>query len=408
MIRLSVWLRTPDGASKRAGELRVADPNAALGGALRGEFRYDGDYLTDAGAIALDPVHLPLEPRVFAADRPSAGVHAVFEDSLPDDWGRGLLIRQHRLPRARQRVPDLLGYLGAAGLGALAYGLDDGKPLTTPAPPLHTATLIEAALRYDADPTAVAEADLVALFQAASSPGGARPKLLVEHAGRPCIAKLGSSRDHVELVRVEAACLALAQASGISVPRFEVVGLGRHAALLVERFDVQGQRGRFHRLSLQTLLGAEGWYQLGYGDLADLVRRVSARPELDLPALYRQAVFNALLGNTDDHLKNFSMLRRREGWRLAPAYDLTPDEPPRGEHVLHFGAADHQPDAAALARLARAFGLSATKGARIRAEVAAAMVGWQAVFRDFAVSLKDRDRLAADIERRLTRCGTLG
>lgn len=206
-------------------------------------------------------------------------------------------------------------------------------------------------------------------------------------------------------MRVEAACLALAQASGIQVPRFEVVDLGRHAALLVERFDVIGERGRLHRLSLQTLLGAEGWYQLGYPDLADLVRRVSARPELDLPALYRQAVFNALLGNTDDHLKNLSMLHCSEGWRLAPAYDLTPDEPPRGEHVLHFGAADHRPDAAALRRLARAFGLSATKGARIHAEVTAALSGWQAVFQDYAVSAPDRARLAPDIERRLRCCG---
>jgi len=155
---------------------------------------------------------------------------------------------------------------------------------------------------------------------------------------------------------------------------------------------------------MQSLLAAEDWYHLAYTDLADLLRRVSARPEDDLPALYRQAVFNALIGNTDDHLKNFAMLHADEGWRLTPAYDLTPDEPARGEHVLHFGKAGHRPDAQALADLARAFGLSSAVSRRIRTEVADAVTGWRRRFAGYGVGIGDIERLAAGIEGRLGRC----
>jgi serine/threonine-protein kinase HipA len=55
-----------------------------------------------------------------------------------------------------------------------------------------------------------------------------------------------------------------------------------------------------------------------------------------LAALYRHMVFNAAVGNVDDHLKNFWMLVRPDGFRLAPAFDLVPDISGRGEHTLSF------------------------------------------------------------------------
>jgi serine/threonine-protein kinase HipA len=205
----------------------------------------------------------------------------------------------------------------------------------------------------------------------------------------------------VDMVRVEAACLALAREAGLAVPDFRVAELGRHAALLVARFDCAGGQGRRHMLSMQTLLGADDWYQLGYADLADALRRVSARPEEDLPALYRQALFNALIGNTDDHLKNFTLLHRPEGWRLSPAYDLTPDEPERGEHVLAFGSCGYRPNAAGLAELGRAFGLSRPAVRRIRDEVGAAVGGWRERFVAQGGGEGDVARLAPRIDGRL-------
>jgi len=53
---------------------------------------------------------------------------------------------------------------------------------------------------------------------------------------------------------------------------------------------------------------ADDWYNAGYRDLAEVIKHVSAQPGQDLQRLYRQMVFNVMIGNTDDHLKNFDLL----------------------------------------------------------------------------------------------------
>jgi len=57
--------------------------------------------------------------------------------------------------------------------------------------------------------------------------------------------------------------------------------------------------------------------------LAEELRRFSAEPALDARELFRRMVFNALITNTDDHPRNHAFIAK-EGWRLSPAYDLTP------------------------------------------------------------------------------------
>jgi serine/threonine-protein kinase HipA len=401
MTHLYVWLRMPLGEIVQAGEIRVANPDRRRGGYLRGEFRYEENYLKHPQAFALDPFHLPLTNRVFAAERPHAGVHGIFEDSLPDDWGRSVLIRRFRLPRGKQSPPHLLAALGADCLGALAYSETPGSPAPLEPRASHDlSALIAAAEQYDENPHELAEDALAMLFRAASSPGGARPKVVIDHRNAHWIAKLHSSKDEVDMVLVEAACLALARSSGLEVPLFRVETLGKRTALLVKRFDVPSQEGRYHVASMQTLAGVDGYYVFGYDELADIVRQISCQPEEDLPMLYRQAVFNAFLGNTDDHLKNFAMLRDRSGWRLTPAYDLLPDIPSRGEHVLQFGNSGNRPTQQGIRDLARSFGLSAKKGSTLVSEVVSAFEGWKRIFRQYAVAEKDIGRLRADLDRR--------
>jgi hypothetical protein len=74
--------------------------------------------------------------------------------------------------------------------------------------------------------------------------------------------------------------------------------------------------------------------------------------------MYRQMVFNALLGNTDDHLKNFWLLADADGYRLSPAFDLLPDTGARREHVLLFDLTPLPPAPAELAALGRKWGVS--------------------------------------------------
>ena len=400
MIHLYGWLRDPAGQVSLVGEIRVADPDP-VHGALRGEFRYDRAYLESSTAFALDPVHLTLDGRIFSADRPRSGIHGIFEDSLPDDWGRGVVVRQHQLPRGRQSPPYLLAAMGRNCLGALTYTSEPMHPEPAVEDELDLETIVEAACRYDKTPEDLDVDDWTILFKAASSPGGARPKVLISSRGQRWIAKLPSSRDEADMVRIEATCLSVARQAGIKVPDFRVEMVGERPVLMVKRFDVRPERGRYHVASLQTLLGAEGFYQLGYADVADVVRRVSRRPEVDLPALFRQAAFNAMIGNTDDHLKNFSMLRDEKGWILSPAYDLLPDIPRRQEHVLRFGICGHRPTLSCLEALGHTMGISVATTTAILAEVAEAVSGWSMVARAVGLDDNEATTIEADIHRRI-------
>lgn len=90
-------------------------------------------------------------------------------------------------------------------------------------------------------------------------------------------------------------------------------------------------------ISLRTLcLERPGVYVHAYSDLAQAVRKHSAAPKMDVATLFRQMVFNAAVGNVDDHLKNFWMLAKPGGYRLAPAFDLLPDITGRGAHTLSY------------------------------------------------------------------------
>ena len=60
----------------------------------------------------------------------------------------------------------------------------------------------------------------------------------------------------------------------------------------------------------------------GYRDLAEMIKHVSKQLGQDLHRLFSQMVFNVMIGNTDDHLKNFFMLHDDTGWRLSPAFDI--------------------------------------------------------------------------------------
>ena len=383
---LDTWANLA-GQQVKAGEMVCEiDPSNGRG---RGAFRYSDEYLSHVDAYALDPVSLPLGENSFPVDHP--GVFGVFQDSLPDDWGKRLLIRKHNLPRGRQNFPEMLLALGASGLGALSYSQPQ-KPLS---PASESSILTLDRLVYEVElfeAGGSSDADISHLLSAGSSPGGARPKALVHDLtqGKHYLAKFPSSKDNVDVVRIEAATMSLAEKAGLVVPATTLTRCGTKPVLLVERFDVMAT-GRRHMISMQTLLKAEGFYQCRYKDLLDVVRMVSTDPATDSSLLFRQMVFNAVIGNTDDHLKNFWMTcSPAEGWRLAPAFDLVPDIREAREHILFFDLGAYHPGRKVLEKLGRCWGIS--KPADIVAEVYAAVKQWRDVFASFGVSDADCHR----------------
>lgn len=397
MIKLDVKLTLPDKTRVVCGEMVTTPPDSR--GMIQGAFRYAPEYLKHPAAFPLDPVNLPLSSKEFPAQRPE-GVHAVFEDALPDDWGRKLLIQQAKLGRGEQTLPRLLEVMGANGLGALSFEsksiLLDKK---SSARIMDLEVLLEAALKYDAGLEMKAD-ELRLLFQHGSSPGGARPKALVrKETGSFWIAKFPKHDDSFQVETIEAATLELAKRVGLTVPEFELHEIGKRKALLVKRFDISDREGRYHMISLQTLLQAQGYYYMSYGDLFEIVRSYSFQPSVDIPFLFRQMVFNVAMGNTDDHLKNFCMLHKEAGFFLSPAYDLLPDLYGKREHSLSFPfSGSLPPDRQILQRIGQSLNLADTD--QIIDQVAQGVSEWQGVFEEFNVPQKELMRLEQSITQR--------
>ncbi len=80
--------------------------------------------------------------------------------------------------------------------------------------------------------------------------------------------------------------------------------------------------------------------------------------------------------NTDDHERNFSLIHRRDGYRLSPAYDLTPSLALGAYHAAGFGYEPSPPAPSELSKLGRVFGLSKPQVRRCAEEVAAAVERW--------------------------------
>lgn len=101
--------------------------------------------------------------------------------------------------------------------------------------------------------------------------------------------------------------------------------------------------------------------------------------------------FNAVIGNTDDHLKNFWMTcAPAEGWRFSPAFDLVPDIREAREHILFFDLSGYHPGRKALEKLGRSWGIS--KPADIVEEVYVALQPWREMFASFGVNDTDCNR----------------
>src|SRR5206468_2633310 len=82
-----------------------------------------------------------------------------------------------------------------------------------------------------------------------------------------------------------------------------------------------------------------------YIDLAELITNQGAPKHIeeDLEQLFRRVVFNVLVGNRDDHLRNHGFIRESGGWRLSPTYDVNPT-PNRFEHTLSLDGVTSSPN----------------------------------------------------------------
>jgi len=172
---------------------------------------------------------------------------------------------------------------------------------------------------------------------------------------------------------------ALAQKAGIHVPPARLLSLAsRHHTFACRRFDRTDDDRRRFFVSALTLLDRQDGQGGSYLDLAEfLSTRGSTRNRArDLRQLWIRVVFNILVSNTDDHLRNHGFILEPDGWRLAPAYDVNPNVGKR-DHALAIDATDTTGDVDLAMATAKLYGLKAADASRILKGVEQAVRSWR-------------------------------
>ncbi|MDX8483030.1 HipA domain-containing protein [Mesorhizobium sp. VK24D] len=297
-------------------------------------FEYDSSWLKDPDRFSLEPA-LTLTRGAFA---PPAGL-ATFGsigDSAPDTWGRRLMQRaerrlaerEGRAVRTLMESDYLLGVADETRLGALRFRwLDDDvyqAPIREGVPALiELGRLLKITERILRDEET--EEDFRLIFAPGSSLGGARPKAsVIDQHGHLAIAKFPNETDDYSIETWEEIALRLAGQAGIATPKHELIKVAGKPVMLSRRFDREGGV-RIPFLSAMAMMGARDGEHGSYPEMVDALAQHGAQGKTDAHALYRRVVFNVMVSNVDDHLRNHGFLwLGKTGWSLSPAYDLNP------------------------------------------------------------------------------------
>jgi len=127
-------------------------------------------------------------------------------------------------------------------------------------------------------------------------------------------------------------CLSVLGQLGLPVAQSSVRSFDGEIAIVVERYDrLVTEAGvlRIHQEDFCQALGVmpEKKYQNeggpGLKDIISLIREVSEDPQEDVQTVVDATIFNWIIGGSDAHAKNFSLLITAGGRsRLAPIYDV--------------------------------------------------------------------------------------
>ena len=292
-------------------------------------FQYSADWLVSSAGFALSP-HLPLTAEPLLDGASKRPVQWYFDNLLPEEGLRVLLAGDAKLDAAD--AFGLLAWYGAESAGSLTLLPPDAEPqpagslrslpddaLEVRIRQLPKAPLTHAAIKRMS--LAGAQHKLAVVLQDGElfEPAGARPSTHILKPDHP-------DEDYAHSVINEWFVMRLAKRLGLNVPDVHRRYVPS-AVYLVDRFDrlAQGPSWqRLHVIDACQLLGLDRSFKYSQGSMESLAALASAcrSPAVARSRLYGWLVFNALLGNSDAHLKNLSFMVSHEGVQLAPFYDL--------------------------------------------------------------------------------------
>ncbi len=131
------------------------------------------------------------------------------------------------------------------------------------------------------------------------------------------------SADYPEMPQNEHLTMRIAEVFGIrTVPASLIRLQSGELSYITKRVDRTNEGEKIHMLDMFQITEAFDKYKSSMEKIGKALDTYSDNTLLDKIFFFELALFSFLTGNNDMHLKNFSMLRSKSGWVLAPAYDL--------------------------------------------------------------------------------------
>ena len=370
---------------------------------LRGKeissFELDGDYILHPSVPFLGPDIGLFRGKQYPTLSYGFG---IFQDAAPDSWGRKIIRRREK--RGNLRESDyLLGVFDLTRLGALRFRLDGAEDFVNadgenPAPPWTTLrTLEDSSRRFEEDDSD--EAALAVLLRPGTSLGGARPKASVTAPdGSLWIAKFPSKEDDCDTGAWEHLVHVLAEDAGLRVPEAKAQKFSKTGTtFLCRRFDRDGAR-RIPFASAMAMLGCEDRQEEENGtylDIAGFLMQHGAKPDADLPELWRRIVFSLLVSNTDDHLRNHGFVVEHGRWRLSPAYDLNANAKRPQALSLELDAGVPIESVDTLLDAAEYFRLSKAEANDQLSRIRTAVAKWRAIAVHLGIPRREQEEMSA-------------
>lgn len=331
-------------------------------------FEYDSDWLNNGFSIS--PFSLPLIKKVFIPKyEPFDGLFGVFNDSLPDGWGRLLVDRlflKNKINPAEIDNLNRLAVVQKSGMGALTYK------------PEHKFEAINNVSDFDIlaqECSKILESqnsdNLDELFCLGGSSGGARPKILTSINNGDWIIKFPSSIDPKNIGEKEYQYSLCAKDCGINMTETKLFPSEICSGYFgIKRFDRKDDK-KVHMVSVSGLLETSHRLpNLDYNLLMKLTLELTRNYE-DIEQLFRLMCFNVFAHNRDDHSKNFSYLYddNKKEWHLSPAYDLTYSSSFNGEHATTINGEGKNPSLDDVLAVAKNIGLNEKSAKNIALDI---------------------------------------
>lgn len=322
------------------------------------KFNYDKRFLNSG--IEVSPIVMPLSNMVYSFPALSKdtfyGLPGLLADSLPDKFGTKLiekyLAEQGRDIYSLTAVERLL-YTGKRGMGALEYvpakDYGTGKDGTID---IHALVELASHILSERENVHIREEEhaMEQIINVGTSAGGARAKAiiawnpetrdirsgqidagtgyeywLIKFDGVENNKDKGDKADDPAYTRIEYAYYLMAKKAGIVMNNCQMYQESGRYHFMTKRFDRNQDGTKIHMQSL----GAMAHFDYNMHGVYSYEQAVSVMNQLNLgqkavEQLFRRMVFNILVKNQDDHVKNISFLMNKSGtWSLAPAYDIT-------------------------------------------------------------------------------------